>query len=165
MFERRVVPVIVRRSCRETIVVYSGSCSVHKIHDVEITHLVVLSSSGRESELTLIIALSGTLFFIYLIKLFSYPIWMVLDSSFFIVHLAAYKRPNLIILINLKASHVNSYELIIIMKVKDQSGLARLRYGSHQPRSQSHSPKCLPGGLLYQDSWRCKTSVIKIAIK
>lgn len=65
MFERRVVPVIVGRSCRETVVVYSGSCSVHKIHDVEITHLVVLGSSGRESELTLIIALSGTLF-IYL---------------------------------------------------------------------------------------------------
>lgn len=62
MFERRVVPVIVWRSCRETVVVYSGSCSVHKIHDVEITHLVVLGSSGRENELTLNIALSGVLF-------------------------------------------------------------------------------------------------------
>lgn len=56
---------------------------------------------------------------------------MVLDSSFFIVHLAAYKRQTLFILIHLSASHVNSYELIIIMKVKDQSGLTRLRYESH----------------------------------
>lgn len=56
---------------------------------------------------------------------------MVLDSSFFIVHLAAYKRQTLSILIHLSASHVNSYELIIIMKVKDQSGLTRLRYESH----------------------------------
>lgn len=56
---------------------------------------------------------------------------MVLDSSFFIVHLAAYKRQTLFILIHLSASHVNSYELVIIMKVKDHSGLTRLRYESH----------------------------------